>query len=187
FNEVFKTTMYNDTFLVIQKILEAYMGFNQIKQLVDVGGCLGSTYKAITSDYPHIKGINFDLPHVIKHDPNCPEGDMFQNVAKGDAIYMKWILHDWSDEHCLKLFKKCYKSIPKDGMVIIVETILPKLPETRTLSKIISQGDVLMMTQNPGGKERTKHELMTLVTGAGFGGIRFECFICNLWVMEFYK
>ncbi|KDO40544.1 hypothetical protein CISIN_1g038113mg [Citrus sinensis] len=112
---------------------------------------------------------------------------MFQNVAKGDAIYMKWILHDWSDEHCLKLFKKCYKSIPKDGMVIIVETILPKLPETRTLSKIISQGDVLMMTQNPGGKERTKHELMTLVTGAGFGGIRFESFICNLWVMEFYK
>ena len=85
------------------------------------------------------------------------------------------------------MFKKCYKSIPKDGKVIIVETILPKLPETRTLSKIISQGDVLMMTQNLGGKERTKHELMTLVTGAGFGGIRFECFICNLWVMEFYK
>ncbi|GAY69586.1 hypothetical protein CUMW_288860 [Citrus unshiu] len=44
-----------------------------------------------------------------------------------------------------------------------------------------------MMTQNPGGKERTKHEFMTLATGAGFSGIRFECFTCNLWVMEFYK
>ena len=87
----------------------------------------------------------------------------------------------------MKLFKNCYKSIPEDGKVIIVETILPKLPETRTLSKIISQGDVLMMTQNPGGKEQTKHELMTLVTRAGFGGIKFECFICNLCVMEFYK
>jgi len=83
--------------------------------------------------------------------------------------------------------KNCYKSIPEDGKVIVVESILPDLPETSTLSKRNSQIDVLMMTQNPGGKERTKHEFMTLATGAGFSGIRFECFTCNLWVMEFYK
>jgi len=83
--------------------------------------------------------------------------------------------------------KNCYKSIPEDGKVIVAESILPDLPETSTLSKKNSQIDVLMMTQNPGGKERTKHEFMTLATGAGFSGIRFECFTCNLWVMEFYK
>ncbi|KAH9725347.1 Flavone 3'-O-methyltransferase 1 [Citrus sinensis] len=102
-------------------------------------------------------------------------------------IQDKWILHDWSDEHCLKLLKNCYKSIPEDGKVIVVESILPDLPETSTLLKRNSQIDVLMMTQNPGGKEQTKHEFMTLATGAGFSGIRFECFTCNLWVMEFYK
>ncbi|KAK9205093.1 hypothetical protein WN943_015360 [Citrus x changshan-huyou] len=102
-------------------------------------------------------------------------------------VFQKWILHDWSDEHCLKLLKNCYKSIPEDGKVIVVESILPDLPETSTLLKRNSQIDVLMMTQNPGGKEQTKHEFMTLATGAGFSGIRFECFTCNLWVMEFYK
>ncbi|KAH9781422.1 Flavone 3'-O-methyltransferase 1 [Citrus sinensis] len=147
FNEVFNTAMYNLSTLVIQKILEAYNGFKHIKQLVDVGGSLSNTLKAITTKYSHVKGINFDLPHVIQHAPEYPE----------------------------------------DGKVIVVESILPDLPETSTLSKRNSQIDVLMMTQNPGGKERTKHEFMTLATGAGFSGIRFECFTCNLWVMEFYK
>ncbi|KAK9199990.1 hypothetical protein WN944_015184 [Citrus x changshan-huyou] len=192
FNEVFSTAMYNHTTLVLQKILEAYKGFEHIKQLVDVGGSLGNTLKAITSKYPHIKGINFDLPHVIQHSPEYPGvkhvgGDMFQSVPNGDAILIKWILHDWSDEHCLKLLKNCYKSIPEGGKVIVVESVLPELPETSTHSKINSLADVLVMTQYPGGKERTKHEFTTLATEAGFSGIRFVCFFYNLWVMEFYK
>ncbi|KAH9725312.1 Flavone 3'-O-methyltransferase 1 [Citrus sinensis] len=141
FNEVFSTAMYNHTTLVIQKILEAYKGFEHIKQLVDVGGSLGNTLKAIISKYPHIEGINFDLPHVIQHAPEYPGvkhvgGDMFRNVPNGDAILIKWILHDWSDEHCLKLLKNCHKSIPEGGKVIVVESVLPELPETSTHSKI---------------------------------------------------
>ncbi|KDO41090.1 hypothetical protein CISIN_1g018681mg [Citrus sinensis] len=192
FNEVFSTAMYNHTTLVIQKILEAYKGFEHIKQLVDVGGSLGNTLKAIISKYPHIEGINFDLPHVIQHAPEYPGvkhvgGDMFRNVPNGDAILIKWILHDWSDEHCLKLLKNCHKSIHEGGKVIVVESVLPELPETSTHSKINFLGDVLVMTQYPGGKERTKHEFMTLATGAGFSGVRFDCFFFNLWVMEFHK
>ncbi|KAK3194500.1 hypothetical protein Dsin_025810 [Dipteronia sinensis] len=114
-------------------------------------------------------------------------GDMFESVPKGDAIFMKWILHDWSDEHCLTLLKNCYKSIPDDGIVIVVEAILPVLPETNATTKATSQIDVLMMTQDPGGKERTRQEFMDMATGAGFSGIRFDCFACNFCVMEFYK
>ncbi|ESR49552.1 hypothetical protein CICLE_v10033864mg, partial [Citrus x clementina] len=114
-------------------------------------------------------------------------GDMFQSVPKGDAIIMKWILHDWNDEHCLKLLKNCYKSIPEDGKVIVVESMLPEVPNTSIESKSNSHFDVLMMIQSPGGKERTRHEFMTLATGAGFGGISCELAIGNLWVMEFYK
>ncbi|KAM1470932.1 hypothetical protein ACFX1X_041893 [Malus domestica] len=29
-------------------------------------------------------------------------GDMFVSVLKGDAIFVKWICHEWSDEHYLK-------------------------------------------------------------------------------------
>ncbi|TXG63128.1 hypothetical protein EZV62_010122 [Acer yangbiense] len=192
FNQVFNKAMYNHTTIVIKNIVEVYRGFENVKQLVDVGGSLAVTLKAVTAKYPHIKGINFDLPHVIQHAPHYPGvehvgGDMFESVPKGDAIFMKWILHDWSDEHCLRLLKNCYKSIPNDGIVIVVEAILPVSPETNAATKATSQIDVLMMTQDPGGKERTRQEFMALATGAGFSGIRFDCFASNFCVMEFYK
>jgi len=44
-----------------------------------------------------------------------------------------------------------------------------------------------MMTTNPGGKERSEEEFMALARGAGFSGIRYTCFVCNYWVMEFFK
>ncbi|XP_044491297.1 caffeic acid 3-O-methyltransferase-like [Mangifera indica] len=192
FNKVFNDAMFNHTTIIINEILQVYKGFESIKQLVDVGGGLGITLKAITSKYPHIKAVNFDLPHVVQHAPQYPGvehvgGDMFESVPKGDAIFMKWILHDWSDEHCLKLLKNCYKSIPEDGKVIVVEGILSAMAETKVASKALTQLDVLMMTQNPGGKERTEQDFIALATAAGFSGIRYQCFVCNFWVMEFHK
>ncbi|XP_059458338.1 cathecol O-methyltransferase 1-like [Corylus avellana] len=67
FNQVFNAAMFNHTTNVIQNILDSYKGFQQLKQLVDVSGGLGVTLNLITSRYPHIKAINFDLPHVIQH------------------------------------------------------------------------------------------------------------------------
>nr|TKS14352.1 eugenol O-methyltransferase family protein [Populus alba] len=192
FNQVFNTAMYNQTTVVLENMLEAYTGFKNLKQLVEIGGGMGHTIKAIISKYPHIKGINFDLPHVIDHAPPCPGvehvgGDMFESVPKGDAIFLKWILHDWSDDHCLKLLKNCYEAIPDNGKVIVMESVLSIAAKTSHSARAISQLDVLMMTQNPGGKERTEDEFMALATGAGFRGIKYEAFVCNFWVMEFFK
>ncbi|XP_027902087.1 caffeic acid 3-O-methyltransferase-like isoform X1 [Vigna unguiculata] len=192
FNKVFNTAMINHTTLVMKNVLESYKGFEGIKRLVDVGGGLGININLITSKYPYIHGINFDLPHVIQDAPSYPGvehvgGDMFENVPKGDAIFMKWILHDWSDEQCVKLLKNCYDAIPDEGKVIVVEAILPKIAETNDAYKTVSQMDVLMMTQNPGGKERSEQEFMDLATAAGFSGIRYECHVNLFWVMEFFK
>jgi tRNA G46 methylase TrmB len=49
--------------------LDAYQGFEQVKVLVDVGGGFGSALAEITARYPHIKGINFNQPHVIDACP----------------------------------------------------------------------------------------------------------------------
>ncbi|BFG22289.1 hypothetical protein CerSpe_085630 [Prunus speciosa] len=186
--------MFNHTTIVIKKLLHIYKGFQDknLTQLVDVGGGFGVALNLVTSRYPHIRGINYDLPHVVNHAPSYPGvehvgGDMFAGVPSGDAIFMKSILHDWSDEHCLKLLKNCYKAIPDNGKVIVVEALLPAMPDTSTAVKSTSQFDVIMMTQVQGGKERSEQELMALATGAGFSGIRYECFVCNFWVMEFFK
>ncbi|XVE78928.1 hypothetical protein DITRI_Ditri14bG0017500 [Diplodiscus trichospermus] len=184
--------MMSQTTLVMNKILESYNGFQHLNQLVDVGGGLGVSLSIVTSKYPSIKGINFDRPHVIQNAPDYPgvehvAGDMFERVPNGDAVFMKSILHDWSDDQCLKILKNCYKAIPEDGKVIVVDAVLPIAAETNAASKANSELDVVMKTQNPGGKERTKPEFQALATKAGFSGIRFQCFVCNFWVMEFFK
>lgn len=70
FNWVFNQAMSNHTTLIIKKILDIYKGFEGLKVLVDVGGGIGVALNIITSKFPHIKGINFDLPHVLADAPS---------------------------------------------------------------------------------------------------------------------
>nr|GEV60961.1 caffeic acid 3-O-methyltransferase-like [Tanacetum cinerariifolium] len=192
FSEIFNKAMVETSIIVIKEVLNCYHGFNNLKSLVDIGGGLGITLNMVRSKYPKIKGINLDLPHVIQHAPQYPGiehvgGDMFQNLPQGDAIFMKWVLHGWSDSNCIKLLKNCYKSLPEHGKVIVVDKILPVLPDTCSYTKCGTNQDTIMMTQTPGGKERTEDEFLALAKGAGFGGMRKTCKVCTFWVMEFYK
>ncbi|KAJ4835471.1 hypothetical protein Tsubulata_045108 [Turnera subulata] len=72
FGRNFNMAVMNHRTIVIRKLLESYKGFEQIKQLIDIGGGLGLTLNIITSKYPHIKGVNFDLPRVIEEAQSYP-------------------------------------------------------------------------------------------------------------------
>ncbi|MFQ6623017.1 hypothetical protein Gotur_002445 [Gossypium turneri] len=192
FNRVFNEAMSNHTALIMRKIVDVYKGFDGLKVLVDVGGGIGVALSFITSKYPQIKGINFDLPHVLADAPTYSGvehvgGDMFESVPKGDAIFLKWILHDWSDEHCLKLLKNCWEALPNGGKVIIVESILPEVPDTSVSSNIVCEQDLFMLAQTPGGKERTLKEYEALALKTGFSGCEVICCAYNSWVMQMEK
>ncbi|KAL8225009.1 hypothetical protein R6Q57_017566 [Mikania cordata] len=196
FNEVFNKCMYDNTRIVMKMILEKYKGFEGVKQLIDVGGGLGANLELIVSKYPSIKGINFDLPHVIKDAPPYQGvehvgGDMFQSVPKGDVIFMKWILHDWGDTYCIKLIKNCWAALPECGKLVVVEAIVsdPENDINRSdeVSKTVVGGDIIMLIANPGGKERTIKEYNLLAKEAGFSSLEIVCRVSTFWVMEFYK
>ena len=72
YNRVFNQGMSNHTTLIMKKILDVYKGFEGLKVLVDVGGGIGVTLNVLTSKYPQIRGINFDLPHVVSDAPSYP-------------------------------------------------------------------------------------------------------------------
>ncbi|KAJ4700859.1 Caffeic acid O-methyltransferase [Melia azedarach] len=107
FRRVFNQAMSSYTSLLMSKVHDVYDGFKDVKVLVDVGGGCGATLSFITSKYSPIEGINYDLPHVIADAPSYPGGDMFIGVPKADAVYLKRILHDWSDARCFKILKNC--------------------------------------------------------------------------------
>ncbi|GKV25482.1 hypothetical protein SLEP1_g34919 [Rubroshorea leprosula] len=192
FNKVFNKGMSDHSTITMKKILELYKGFEGLKTLVDVGGGTGATLNMIISKYPTIKGINFDLPHVIDDAPAYPGvehvgGDMFVSVPKGDAIFMKWICHDWSDEHCLKFLKNCHEALPDHGKVIVAECNLPDVPDLTLATKLVVHIDCIMLAHNPGGKERTAKEFETLAKGAGFEGFQVKCCAFGTYIMEFLK
>ncbi|KAJ0256571.1 Uncharacterized protein HA466_0095100 [Hirschfeldia incana] len=193
FGVLFHQAMSESSTMVMKKVLEVYRGFEGVNTLVDVGGANGTLLGLITSKYPHIKGVNFDQSQVLTHAPfyrgvEHVSGDMFIEVPKGDAVFMKWILHDWTDEHCIKILKNCWKSLPEKGKVIILERITPAEPKGGDLlSDTVFAMDLLMLTQCSGGKERSLSQFENLAFESGFIRCEVICPAYSYSVIEFHK
>ncbi|KAF9610548.1 hypothetical protein IFM89_023213 [Coptis chinensis] len=66
FNQVFNSTMFHATSLMMNEIfIGKYKGFENMKEVIDIGGGIGIG-SMLTAKYLLIKGINFDLPHVVQ-------------------------------------------------------------------------------------------------------------------------
>ncbi|GLJ07333.1 hypothetical protein SUGI_0064630 [Cryptomeria japonica] len=120
YSDLFNQAMACNANIVMKAILSKYEGFQGLNSLVDVGGGIGATVGEIVKAHPTINGINYDLPHVIATAPHFTGvkhvgGDMFKEVPSADAVFMKWVLHDWGDEDCVKILKQCRKAIPETG------------------------------------------------------------------------
>ncbi|CAM0870809.1 unnamed protein product [Alopecurus aequalis] len=191
-NRIFNDAMKNHSTIITKKLLEFYKGFDEVGTLVDVGGGIGTTIHAITSKYPNIKGVNFDLPHVISEAPSFPSvqhvaGDMFKKVPSGDAIILKWILHDWTDDHCTTLLRNCYDALPAHGKVVVIGGILTVKPDATPTGQLMSLANMVMLTNTPGGKERNQREFQELARAAGFAGAKTTHIYGSAWVTEFTK
>ncbi|CAH8360317.1 unnamed protein product [Eruca vesicaria subsp. sativa] len=192
YRKMFSQAMSESSLMVMEKFLELYEGFKDVKTLVDVGGGLGNTLGLITSKYPHIMGINFDLDPVLAHAPpylgvKHEAGDMFIEIPKGDAIFMKWILHDWTDEQCVQILKNSWNSLPENGKLIIVEMVTPGEDKMRDIcSNIVFSMDMTMLTLLD-GKERSLAEFENLAYASGFSRCEIVCPVYPFSVIEIYK
>ncbi|RVW38523.1 hypothetical protein VitviT2T_003179 [Vitis vinifera] len=150
--------------------------FDGVSTLVDVGGGDGTALRTLIKARPLIRGINFDLPHVVSSAPKCngveyASGDMFDTVPKADAAFLMWVLHDWGDEECIQILEKCRQAIPGDkGKVIIVEAVIQENEKEgdNNLKDVGLMLDMVMMAHTTTGKERTLKEWDYVLKKAGF-------------------
>lgn len=68
--------------------------FDGLSTLVDVGGGTGTTLQVLVKAFPWLRGINFDLPHVVSVAAEFTGvehvgGDMFEGVPEADAVFLK--------------------------------------------------------------------------------------------------
>ncbi|CAK9198037.1 unnamed protein product, partial [Sphagnum troendelagicum] len=196
FYEVFNSSMAHHSRLYMKAVLRAYHGFQDVKCLVDVGGGTGSTLALITAKYPHIRGINFDLPNVALASPAYPGvehvgGNMFESVPSGDAVFMKWVLDNWNDSECVTILRNCFNALPASGgKVIAAESVLPDLVQSKVGAgtQAALRIDVSAMMFNAvGAKERTLQEFRKLAKAAGFASVSVVATVDFLSVLEFKK
>ncbi|XP_027172158.1 trans-resveratrol di-O-methyltransferase-like [Coffea eugenioides] len=176
FANLFNESMANDSTLIVQVMMtECKFVFDGLTSLVDVGGGTGAVARAIAQNFPNMECVVCDLPHVIAGQEGTENldfvaGDMLEKVPAADAILLKWILHDWSDEDCVKILKNCKEAIPgrdKGGKVIIIDMIMES--QMKDGESVETQVGVdMQMLMCYGAKERTEKEWAKLFQDAGF-------------------
>ena len=137
--------------------------------VADIGGGIGSQLEAILETNPGTSGVLFDLPDVVAEAPDHSRieragGDFFEAIpVEADVYVLRWVLHDWSDEECLRVLANVRKAMGPDARLMIVESIVPKGPGF-DLGKWMDLNMMVMAT----GKERTVAEFEELLARAGF-------------------
>ena len=156
-------------------MLEAY-DFSRFKVVADIGGGNGSVLASVLGRHANLRGILFDLPHVVDRAgqhlieagvaDRCQTiaGSFFETVPAGaDAYLMRHIIHDWDDERSCVILRNCRSVIGENGKLLLVESVIPPANEP-------SQGKLLdlVMMVVPGGMERTEEEFRQLLADSGF-------------------
>ncbi|XP_061338838.1 probable O-methyltransferase 3 [Gastrolobium bilobum] len=175
-NHFFNDAMASDARLLSNVVIEKCKGvFMGLESLVDVGGGTGTMAKAIAKSFPQLECIVFDLPRVVDGLQGCGNlkyvgGDMFEAIPPADSIILKWILHNWNDEECLKILKKCKEAIArkgKEGKMIIIDVVIGNEKGDNELAETKFLYDMEMMALVT-GKERNEKEWAKLFFSAGF-------------------
>ncbi len=161
---------------VNQPIAQAYPDFAQTQTLVDLGGGQGTLLATVLKTYPSLHGILFDLPAVIDQARQLPgwqalvsrsqfvAGNFFeaQSIPSADAIILKQIIQDWSDEENIQILRNIRAALPPHGRVLVTEMVLG--PSSPPFAFKLS----LLLRLALGGKVRTEEEFRHLFTQAGF-------------------
>ncbi|KAK9922653.1 hypothetical protein M0R45_031108 [Rubus argutus] len=186
--------MASDSRLVASVVIKECKGvFEGLESLVDVWGGTGTMAKAIVGAFPQIDCTVLDLPHVVadlegSKNLKYAGGDMFEAIPPADAILLKFIIHDWSDEESVKILKRCKEAITsndKIGKVIIIDmTTENQKGDEESIETQLFFDMLMMMLVN--GKERNEKEWGQLFFDAGFSDYKITPILGVRSLIEVY-
>ena len=113
--------------------------FSSFSVLMDVGGGTGEMIGSVLAATPGLRGILFDLPHVVAHASEvlerfgvadrceCAPGSFFESVPTGaDVLMIKQVVHDWDDDQAVALLSRCRESMRPGAKLLIIERVMPE-------------------------------------------------------------
>lgn len=166
------------------KALVHKFDFTPYNTLCDIGGADAELSIQVAEQYDHINCINFDLPKVASIAEEKIErfemGDRIESVAgdfweedfpEADVITMGNILHDWGLEEKKVLLEKAYKSLPKDGVCIVIENIIDDDRSENVFGLTMSLN---MLIETPDGFDFTGREFRNWSRDVGYSSYEIK-------------
>jgi len=192
---IFDGAMAEVTRLVAASVLGCY-DFSRASVVADVAGGCGDLLQAVLSRYPAARGVLFDRPHAIDGartrfgtsglDTRCEfvTGDFFDFVPPGADVYLlKNVLHDWDNERCIEILRRCRTAMDSHARLLIIEGILPSRWRNDVQHQNIAKRDLTMLV-GPGGCERSEAEFRELLTATDFTCLRIVPAQLGLFLIE---
>ncbi|KST68511.1 methyltransferase [Mastigocoleus testarum] len=162
---------------IIPVILDSY-DFSCVEKVVDVGGGHGALIASILTSYPQISGVLYDLPHVtaeasrLLHEEGVAKrceivsGDFYVSIPSGgDAYILSQILHNFDDDHCIKILKNVRHAMAEKGKLLVIQAVISPGNEP-CFNKFLDLA--LMISIDSGGQERSESRYCQLFEAAGF-------------------
>ncbi|KAH8434094.1 O-methyltransferase hasC [Aspergillus melleus] len=157
--------------------------WNELKSetVMDIGAGVGDFIRSYLERFPDATAGAFELPSTAeilqqKFPPEDPltsrlvsvtGGDFFQDEIPKSSVYLlRWILHNWGDEDCVRLLRRIRDTIiltPGISRVLIVESVL----FDGRLGRGARYADIRMLARCR-NKERTLEEYKRLAEEAGW-------------------
>ena len=150
--------------------------WSTVSRVLDIGGGTGTLLSAILATNSYLSGVIFER-EVVAADARAAiaerglgsrcqvvAGDFFQRVPPFDAdvAILSHILHDWDDEHALRILRNTRAVMRPNDRLLVVEAVLPPGDGPHP-SKLM---DVAMLVWSE-GRERTLDEYRDLLASAG--------------------
>lgn len=166
--------------------------FSGASLITDIGGGNGEALRQVLRRFPEPRGLVFDRPDVVKAIPltsrlgeriGVEGGSFFAGVPAGANIYLLVrVLHDWSDEDCIRILRSCRAAMDSDSRLLIVEQLLEPDPRRgRPTSYLV---DAQMMAMFGSARERTKSEFDVLFAASGLSAKRVIATTSPVWIIE---
>jgi hypothetical protein len=150
--------------------------FSAARTVVDIGGGIGELLGRVLTAHPRLHGVLFERPQVIEEArvrmdraglaDRCTfaSGDFTRTIPTGGDVYLlSRVLHDWDDQRCLEILRRCAEAMPDHADLVVVERLLP----ADDRPSLAVAWDVHMLC-NVGGRERTEAHFRGLLAEAGF-------------------
>lgn len=148
----------------LRHILEVYDWKTQLdwpgSRVIDVGGGKGTVSQFLTRHTDHARFLVQDLPHVVTaarvelpHElssrvefapHNFLEPQDFTSATLPDAFLLRWILHDWPDNYCVRILRSLVPAMQPGTKLLIYESVIDDLPVRDLSGRFGLQLDMVM-------------------------------------------